>query len=107
MRKMDRFLIKKGHKTDGESHSVVKNTEDNDSEDEEDEIQHEDDAGEGTSRQVHIHNKKRKVRRIQDEHRKCQDKWTDEFLFVLHGKNPLGLICKQTRAGFKRSNLEL
>lgn len=61
---------------------------------------------EGASQQVHVPSKKRKVRSIQDEHRKFQEKWTDEFLFVLHGTNPLCLICKQTSACFKRSNLE-
>ncbi len=50
--------------------------------------------------------KKRKVRALQDEHRKFQEKWTDEFLFVLYGSNPLCLLCKQTRSSFKRSNLE-
>uniref|UniRef100_A0A3Q3X6Y0 IRG-type G domain-containing protein n=1 Tax=Mola mola TaxID=94237 RepID=A0A3Q3X6Y0_MOLML len=68
--------------------------------------QHED-AGEGTSRQAAaVQSKKRKVRGIQDEHRKYQEKWTDKFLFVLHGMTPLCLICRQTRACFKRSSLE-
>ena len=87
---MDRFLIKKGQKP-----AQTPN-----------ENQHED-AGEGTSRQTSdVPSKKRKVRSLQDEHRKFQGKWTDKFLFILHGMNPLCLICKQTRACFKRSNLE-
>ncbi len=104
--KMDRFLIKKGQKTadkpDGQTHRAVKNREEKESE----ENQHED-AEEGTSSQTAgVQSKKRKVRSIQDEHRKFQDKWTDEFLFVLHSMNPLCLLCKETRACFKRSNLE-
>lgn len=81
--------------------------EENESEEAANKNQHED-TGEGTSRQtagVTLPNKKRKIRSIQGEHRKFQDKWTDKFLFVLHSMNPLCLICKQTRAGFKRGNL--
>ncbi|MBN3315765.1 GT2D2 protein, partial [Atractosteus spatula] len=48
----------------------------------------------------------KRERSIHDEHRKFQDNWTDEFLFVLHGTNPLCLICHKTCSGFKRCNLE-
>lgn len=103
---MDRFLIKQSRKPDGQKQSGVTNEENEDSEHAATENQYED-AGEGTSGQTAgVPSKKRKIRAIQDEHRKFQEKWTDEFVFVLHGSNPLCLICKQTRSGFKRSNLE-
>ncbi len=50
--------------------------------------------------------KKRKVQAIQDEHRKYQEKWTEEFAFVLHDTNSLCLICQKVCSGFKRGNLE-
>lgn len=113
--KTDQFLIKKGQKRaqkpDGQTHSVVTNSgvdEENEFEKAANKNQHKA-AGEGTSRQttgVTPPSKKRKIRSIQDEHRKFQDKWTDKFLFVLHGMNPLCLISKQTCVGFKQSNLE-
>ena len=104
---MDRFLIKKGQKRtqkpDEQTDSVASGVDEgNKSEDK----NQQEDIGEGTGRETAGVIKKRKIRSIQDEHRKFQEKWTDEFLFVLHGMNPLCLICKQTRAGFKRSNLE-
>lgn len=102
---MDRFFFKQSRETSGQKQSnvTVTNEETKDSEhattanrqDDGDEV-----CGESTPA------KKRKVRVIQDEHRKFQQKWTEEFLFVLHGSNPLCLLCKQTRSGFKRSNLE-
>ena len=102
---MDRFVIKKGTKIpdagDGKRRGVARNR----VEKERGENQHAD-PGEGTSSQTESQSKKRKVRSIQDEHRKFQDKWTDEFLFVLHNTTPLCLLCNETRACFKRSNLE-
>ncbi|XP_063610390.1 general transcription factor II-I repeat domain-containing protein 2A-like [Penaeus indicus] len=50
--------------------------------------------------------KKRKTRPIQDEHRKFNDAWTEEFLFVAQGTNSLCLICQKLCSGFKRGNLE-
>uniref|UniRef100_H2ZW76 DUF4371 domain-containing protein n=1 Tax=Latimeria chalumnae TaxID=7897 RepID=H2ZW76_LATCH len=40
--------------------------------------------------------------------RKFQEKWTDEFFFVLNeiSMKPVCLICQKTRSAFKRSNLE-
>lgn len=71
---MDRFVIKKGQKPDRQTHSVVQNNEDNEAEEAANENQHED-AGEGTSRQTQgVPSKKQKVRGIQDEHRKFQEK---------------------------------
>ncbi len=103
---MDRFLIKQSHAPSGQQQSnvTVSNEGTKDSEHATTANRQEDDGdgvcGESTPA------KKRKVRALQDEHRKFQEKWTDEFLFVLHGSNPLCLLCKQTRSGFKRSNLE-
>ncbi len=103
---MDRFLIKQSHAPSGQQQSnvTVSNEGTKDSEHTTTANRQEDDGdgvcGESTPA------KKRKVRALQDEHRKFQEKWTDEFLFVLHGSNPLCLLCKQTRSGFKRSNLE-
>lgn len=99
---MDRFVIKQGRKSDGQ-----KQNSGNEGDKDLQQTTQNSDAGEGTSEQAAgAPFKKRKVRTIQDEHRKFQEKWTDEFLFVLHGSNPLCLLCKQTRSGFKRSNLE-
>ncbi len=103
---MDRFLIKQSHAPSGQQQSnvTVSNEGTKDSEHATTANRQEDDGdgvcGESTPA------KKRKVRALQHEHRKFQEKWTDEFLFVLHGSNPLCLLCKQTRSGFKRSNLE-
>lgn len=114
--KMDRFVIKKGRKIgeagDGERQSAVR-TDTGDGQTQRDERnrgrEREDqyaDPEEGTSSHTESQNKKRKARSIQDEHRKFQDTWTDEFLFVLHNTAPLCLLCNETRACFKRSNLE-
>ena len=101
---IDRFLIKKGQKRtqkpDEQTDSVASGVDEgNKSEDK----NQQEDIGEGTGRETAGVSKKLKIRSIQDEHRKFQEKWTDKFLFVLHGMNPLCLICKQTCAGFKRS----
>uniref|UniRef100_H3AR21 SPIN-DOC-like zinc-finger domain-containing protein n=1 Tax=Latimeria chalumnae TaxID=7897 RepID=H3AR21_LATCH len=52
--------------------------------------------------------KRRKVRALKDENCKFQEKWTDEFFFVLNeiSMKPVCLICQQTGSAFKRSNLE-
>ena len=68
------------------------------------------DGGETSGQQTDCYEgqvtKKRKVRAIQDEHRKFQEKWTEEFAFVLHGTNSLCLICQKVCSGFRRENLE-
>ena len=49
---------------------------------------------------------KRRIRSIQEEHRKFQEKWTDKYLFVLHdGTSSLGLICQKAVNCFKQANL--
>lgn len=100
---MHRFVIKQGRKSNEQKQNSVGNEGDKDLK----QMTQNSDAGEGTREQTAgAQLKKRKVRAIQDEYRKFQDKWTDDFLFVLHGSNPLCLLCNQTRSGFKRSNLE-
>ncbi|XP_064421803.1 inactive cell surface hyaluronidase CEMIP2-like [Latimeria chalumnae] len=52
--------------------------------------------------------KRRKVRALEDKNCKFQEKWTDEFFFVLKeiSMKPVCLICQQTGSAFKCSNLE-
>ena len=68
------------------------------------------DGGETSGQQADCYEglvtKRRKVRAIQDEHSKFQEKWKEEFAFVLHGTNSLCLICQKVCSGFKRGNLE-
>ena len=63
-------------------------------------------SGQSTNKNTSQACKKRKVRPIQDEHRKFQEKWTEEYFFVLHDTNPVCLICQKECSGFKRGNLE-
>jgi len=63
----------------------------------------------GTSRDMEEEpRKKRKVRPLEAENRQFQEKWTEDFLFVPNESSTkaLCLICTQTCAAFKRSNIE-
>ena len=80
-------------------HSIVMNTEEKESEEAANKNQHEG-AGEGRSRQTPgVPSKKWKVRGIQDEHRKFQEKGIDTFLFLLHGMRKV----KDMHASFRSS----
>lgn len=96
---------KPAQKPDGQTHSVVTNSEENEDEaaDHENETE---DTGEGTSRQTRtagVPSKKTKGTNHTRWAEKISGKWTDLFCMA---RTPLCLLCRQTRAGLKRSNLE-
>ena len=47
-----------------------------------------------------------KKRKLIDECRGFQDKWTDDYFFVLRNEKPVCLICSETIAALKENNLK-
>lgn len=47
-----------------------------------------------------------KKRKVGDENRSFNDQWTLEYIFILKGDKPLCLICKDTVAVIKKSNIK-
>ena len=89
---------KPAQKPDGQTHSTVTNSEEKESKEAANENQHAPERGRAGKRQV-FPVKNERYEAYNDEHRKFQEKWMDEFLFVLHGMKKV----KDVHASFRSS----